>query len=455
MRFFMLLGLIMFLVINTSFAEGALAEKDMLKNTLGVSYIEIDPFVAENYELKTGHGIYVERVKGEAGETKEEKKDRKKHRKELKKTYKGLDKLKSKDIITKINNIPVRTREEYEQALYNLSLDEPVEVTVVRHGKERILRIVVHESIYTAYPVIGNNQSNLYHRVNVHHAPEQGTEFPNRLEAERAKYRPCKICFPEISSVNRLTKMQMALGRGAAKEVESSSAILLDDDKNELVTRVGNKIAKISRRPYIKYVFRILETDEINAFACPNGRIYVTEGLVDACESEDELALVLAHEISHVTENHGVEKYKDMKANAVFAALLGAAASAATDDTNVGWGVYSGAVLFNHIVKSGYSKRQEKEADLASLAYVMKAGYNPKKARFIMKKLQDIEGQKENTFLLFSKTHPDPGKRVEYIDETYDRWSKGQLKLAGKVKKAKSKKSSRSDKKRQKDKADE
>src|SRR6185503_10521873 len=145
-----------------------------------------------------------------------------------------------------------------------------------------------------------------------------------------------------IRGTNRLRKSfddldpseEHYIGRSVAAEILAMPQYPLAEDEAQLayVERVGLGLAATNddvRRPFLDYRFGILETDEVNAFACPGGLILVSRGLLAKTHGEDELAAVLAHEIAHVTLRHGVAAIQQANLTEAFGYLGAGAAQAA------------------------------------------------------------------------------------------------------------------------------
>lgn len=186
------------------------------------------------------------------------------------------------------------------------------------------------------------------------------------------------------------------------KEVLSIRTCVLDEKLNRRINEIGNRVAKASNWPEIKYTFRIINDPTINAYAAAGGFVYVNTGLLDILESEDELAALLAHEIAHINKSHQINSIRSayqkqiIKQALVDATVRVAAQAAATSVplgpggstarqqfAGLGAGVATGAVvsplsdaLLVATVK-GYSREQESEADALAIQYSKKAGYDP------------------------------------------------------------------------------
>jgi predicted Zn-dependent protease len=99
---------------------------------------------------------------------------------------------------------------------------------------------------------------------------------------------------------------EMAMGRQAAEEAEKQRPILNAPPLSAYLRDVGQKVAQASRRPQLPYVFKIVNSNSVNAFSLPGGYVYVNRGILDFVQNESELAGVLAHEIGHVVAYHSM-----------------------------------------------------------------------------------------------------------------------------------------------------
>jgi predicted Zn-dependent protease len=170
------------------------------------------------------------------------------------------------------------------------------------------------------------------------------------------------------------------LGRAVAAEILAATPAVAYEAALAYVNRVGQLVAQASARPdvYGGYHFFVLDAEEPNALAAPGAFIFVNRGLVRACASEDELAAVLAHEIAHVARRHGVRMIqKGERADALLE--LGVAEALESSDTALVAKALGdlAAGFAGTLVKHGYSREFEKEADLDAAALLRDVGYRP------------------------------------------------------------------------------
>ena len=182
------------------------------------------------------------------------------------------------------------------------------------------------------------------------------------------------------------------------------------------VATLGTALAMSSDRPEIfaGYHFRVLDTDEINAFATPGGFVFVTRGMLRKVESEDQLAGVLAHELAHVCLKHGLKSIRSARLTQAFS-ILAVEAGKAYTQAELGQltEAFEGALndIVGTLVVNGYGRGLEADADARAATFMKRAGYNPGAlAAFIGKLGQGAPQQKG-----FAKTHPDSADRLKKL----------------------------------------
>lgn len=166
---------------------------------------------------------------------------------------------------------------------------------------------------------------------------------------------------------------ELAIGREEHEKLMATAPIYRDEDLQEYVNAVGQRLASLSDRPELDYTFTIIDSPDINAFALPGGYVYVNRGLITFLTSEAQLAAVLGHEIAHITARHAVRQQTAARG----ANILGTAVSVASifaTGTNV---LGDTASLFGGALISGYGRDMELEADSLGAEYMARAGYDP------------------------------------------------------------------------------
>ena len=207
------------------------------------------------------------------------------------------------------------------------------------------------------------------------------------------------------------------IGRAVAAQLLDDYKPLKDHARNRYLNEIGQTLAMASDRPetFGGYHFLMIDTDEINAFAAPGGLILISRGMVDLCQSEDELAAVLAHEISHVVGKHGLRAIKNSRLTSALTIL--ATESARTfggSDLKQLVTDYEGSIddITSTLVVSGYSRGLEEEADLLAVAILERVGYDPKA---LPRMLHEMKQRIKPDGPGFARTHPDPQDRVDAI----------------------------------------
>ncbi len=196
------------------------------------------------------------------------------------------------------------------------------------------------------------------------------------------------------------TQKEVNMGKSIAQSIEKSKEIKLDPDPlmTERVNTVGQKIAAVSDRKEVKYTFRVIDKDEMNAFALPGGYVFVYKGLVDKISNDDELAAVIGHEIAHVVARHSIKRLQGGVGYTILMALMVAAGPGTRDIGHID-------AAFGQLIMS-YSRDDEALADKMSIKYLKEAGYDPQAIVSLLKKLQDSD--KTTPIRPYSEYHSHP-----------------------------------------------
>jgi predicted Zn-dependent protease len=167
---------------------------------------------------------------------------------------------------------------------------------------------------------------------------------------------------------------------------------------------------------YNGYHVAILDSAEINAFATSGGHIYITRGLIACTDSEDALASVLAHEISHIQLQHSL---KAIKASRWTQAVTTTASSVASNSEKLAQltGNFKESIgdIVTTLISNGYSQAQEFDADTNALSLLASAGYEPLSILDVLHALEKNQGSNSGGF---NKTHPTPAKRITNVEKS-------------------------------------
>jgi predicted Zn-dependent protease len=204
-------------------------------------------------------------------------------------------------------------------------------------------------------------------------------------------------------------KTEISICQDVAKQAEQEYGGVCTDEKlNARVESVGKKLVAVCDRKKIPYTFKILNTKELNAFACPGGPVYITRALLDKLKTDDELAFVLGHEVGHVSKQHSRKAInKALMANMLATALF----------SNKDKVVQQGAGIAWTIIDRGHSREQEYEADKCGATYAMKAGFKGAgavDALTVIQKEAGGEGKQSGLNKLLS-THPPTPDRINRV----------------------------------------
>jgi beta-barrel assembly-enhancing protease len=201
---------------------------------------------------------------------------------------------------------------------------------------------------------------------------------------------------------------EIALGKSLAQEVERQSKVIDDPVIAEYVNRVGQNLVRNSDAK-VPFTIKVLDTEEVNAFALPGGFFFVNSGLVLKADSEAELAGVMAHEIAHVAARHGTRQ----ATKGELAQIGMIVASIAVPYSMAGYGAMQAANILIPMGFLKFSRSMEAEADHLGLQYMYKAGYDPTSFVDFFEKIQSMEKKKPGSVSKLFSTHPMTDDRIK------------------------------------------
>ncbi|BAM02465.1 M48 family metallopeptidase [Phycisphaera mikurensis] len=198
--------------------------------------------------------------------------------------------------------------------------------------------------------------------------------------------------------------------------LSENGGVIPDAGIRDYVASIGNRLAAKSELPDLPWEFHVLDSVQINAFALPGGKIFMSRGLLERMTNEAQLAGVLGHEIGHVTADHVGQRMAQATAVTAAGAVLGAAGAATDKDwlkvLGVGTGVGGGVYLLR------FSRGNETESDLLGVRYMDRLGYNPWGQVQVMEILKEASGGGSGNLLeSFFATHPLPQDRIDDLEE--------------------------------------
>lgn len=203
---------------------------------------------------------------------------------------------------------------------------------------------------------------------------------------------------------------EIAMGKSYAQEIERQAKLVDDPVIAEYVNRVGQNLVRNSDVK-IPVSIKVIDSEEVNAFALPGGFFFVNSGLILRAETEAELAGVMAHEIAHIAARHGTRQAtRGQIANIASIPLIFLGGWA-------GYGIRQAAGILVPMGFLQFSRSFEKEADLLGLQYLYKAGYDPTAFVDFFEKLQAAEKRKPGTMAKVFSSHPLTGDRIEFAQK--------------------------------------
>jgi predicted Zn-dependent protease len=211
---------------------------------------------------------------------------------------------------------------------------------------------------------------------------------------------------------------EVELGISEFDKLKESTPISKDAAANELVQKVGRRIAAAADKdlPGAQWEFVVFESKEANAFCLPGGKVGVYTGILPITKDEAGLATVLGHEVAHAAAHHGAERMSDALAAQTGGQLLGVGLS--TADPRIQSLV---SMAYPTVAQVGvllpFSRKQESEADHIGLIYMARAGYDPHESVEFWKRFSEFNKAQGGGGggLAFLRTHPLDEKRIEQI----------------------------------------
>jgi len=208
-----------------------------------------------------------------------------------------------------------------------------------------------------------------------------------------------------IASMSGSTEKEVRLGRELAAQVDREAKFIDDPVVTEYINRVGQNIVLHSDAK-VAFTIKVIDSDEVNAFALPGGFFYVNKGLMLAADNEAELAGVMAHEIAHVAARHAVENNKKAEL-AQYAVLIPSVILGG----GLGQLIYQGGGFASMLGFMKFTRGAEEEADKLGVQYMYAAGYDPTAMATMFEKLESKNKKKPGFISKLFATHPAPPER--------------------------------------------
>jgi beta-barrel assembly-enhancing protease len=208
------------------------------------------------------------------------------------------------------------------------------------------------------------------------------------------------------------TESEIKMGKEYADELEKSARFITDPVVDEYVNRIGQNIVKNSDCK-VPFTIKVIDSDEINAFALPGGFFYVNSGLILNADEEAELAGVMAHETAHVCAHHAAREMTRMN----YAQLGTIPLIILAGGSWTGYGIYEASSLAIPIAFLQFSRDFEAQADFLGVQYMYRAGYDPQAFISFFGKVQALEKRKPGLVAKAFSDHPQTPDRILHTQE--------------------------------------
>lgn len=207
------------------------------------------------------------------------------------------------------------------------------------------------------------------------------------------------------------------IGRSVGATIVNQYKVYDHDEANAYLNLLGQTVARFSDMPetFRGYHFLILETDEVNAFAAPGGFIFISRGMMRLCETEDDLAAVIAHEVGHIQHKHAVRAIKSSRLTSALTILaLESAKNLGGEELAQVTEAFEGSItdITGTLMKGGYARGQEREADKAAIEILGRMGYRQQSLVDVLARMDKVL-QTDNRG--FGSTHPPASSRIEEL----------------------------------------
>jgi len=240
---------------------------------------------------------------------------------------------------------------------------------------------------------------------------DQPAGAPPAATAQPAQAAPAPQMTPE-------DKADEEIGKSAAEEAEKQFKVVKDSPDLPRINAIIDRLKPATQKPYLQYHAKVIDTGAINAFSLPGGYLYFTRGLLDAVESDDELAAVAGHEMAHICLNHSrkmmnrSDKYSKVLGPLVLASIL-----SRSDRVDPGAMLVVGSLVVEDALNH-YGRAAELEADHEAVLYLKNStAYNPVAMLTVAEGLAHMESSEPQIDMGVAQTHPDATERIAAISK--------------------------------------
>lgn len=206
-------------------------------------------------------------------------------------------------------------------------------------------------------------------------------------------------------------EQDIALGTKAFQDVLAKSKLSANATDNAILQRVGKRIAAQANHPEYQWEFKLIESEEVNAFCLPGGKVAVYTAILPVCKNEAGLAAVVAHEVAHAMARHGAERMSHALVIEIIASGIQAGTSRMSPAAQAGvLQAYGAAATVG--AELPFSREQEAEADRIGIDLMARAGYVPTEAAALWERMAAGEKGRGPAFL---STHPTSQSRIDAL----------------------------------------
>ena len=199
-------------------------------------------------------------------------------------------------------------------------------------------------------------------------------------------------------------------------QIQAQAPLVRDPEVVEYVAEIGRNILDVIRGKYFDYRFFVIKDDALNAFATPGGLIFVHTGLIEAIDSDNELACILAHECGHVQGRHIAKRMDKMKVVSIGTAVM-AIASLFLGGGQSSQALLTSSLALGQSLSLKYSRQDEEEADRRGYQWICKAGYDPMGLVTTLQKMNRNRFLGSDAIPSYLSTHPGASQRITYIED--------------------------------------
>jgi predicted Zn-dependent protease len=249
-------------------------------------------------------------------------------------------------------------------------------------------------------------------------------DIPSEFPLEIPTLSPVTVPRMDIELPLLTDEEEIEIGRQAAAEFETENRISRDPALVQRVEQIGSTLVPHSQRRNIGYTFKVVDSQEVNAFALPGGYIYVTRGMVEFVEQDHELAGVIGHEIAHVALRHGARLIENLAAAQAAIDLV----TTSSEELASIYQDHATQLAINavaQIVVSGWGRENELDADQHGTIYMARAGYNPYEIIDLFERMGEQEAISGDPLAWIFATHPPFPDRIRRVRETIQEYRLG------------------------------